>query len=123
MLWLITAVFTWLQSFVRSRHDLGLEIVALRHQLVVLKRRTKRARLQRSDRAVLDSVTPLLAAVVQVASDGQAGNGGWVASAGFPSVLPLSLPTQNSRKAGHLGRYADLNPDHGARKLHLGRAP
>jgi hypothetical protein len=50
MLWLITAVFTWLQSFVRSRHDLGLEIIVLRHQLVVLKRRSKRARLQRSDR-------------------------------------------------------------------------
>jgi len=50
MLWLIPAVFTWLQSFVPSRHDLGLEIVALRHQLVILKRRTKRARLQRSDR-------------------------------------------------------------------------
>ena len=50
MLWLITAVLTWLRSFVRSRYDLGLEIVALRHQLVVLKRRTKRARLQRFDR-------------------------------------------------------------------------
>jgi len=50
MLWLITAIFTWLRSFVRSRHDLGVEIVALRHQLVVLKRRTKRARLQRSNR-------------------------------------------------------------------------
>jgi hypothetical protein len=45
MLWLIIAVFTWLQSFVRSRHNLGLEIVALRHHLVVLKRRTKPARL------------------------------------------------------------------------------
>jgi putative transposase len=50
MLWLITAVFTCLQGFVRSRHDLGLEIVALRHQLVVLKRRTKRPRLHHSDR-------------------------------------------------------------------------
>src|ERR1700674_981926 len=50
MLWLITALFTWLQSFVRSRHNLGLEIVAFRNKLIVLKRRTKRARLQRSDR-------------------------------------------------------------------------
>ena len=50
MLWLTTAVFTWLRSFVRSRRDLGVEIVALRHQLVVLKRRAKRARLQRSGR-------------------------------------------------------------------------
>src|SRR5580658_9418821 len=47
---LIWGVFTWLRSFIRSRHDLGLEIVALRQQLLVLKRRTKRARLRRSDR-------------------------------------------------------------------------
>ena len=42
MLGLIWGVFTWLRSFIRSRHDLGLEIVALRQQLMVLKRRTKR---------------------------------------------------------------------------------
>ncbi len=50
MLGLIWGVFTWLRSFFRSRHDLGLEIVALRQQLMVLKRQTKRARLRRSDR-------------------------------------------------------------------------
>jgi putative transposase len=44
------ALFTWLRSFIRSRHDLGLEVVALRQQLIVLKRRTKRARLRHSDR-------------------------------------------------------------------------
>src|SRR5271156_6388500 len=47
---LIWGVFTWLGSFIRSRHDLGLEIVALRQQLMILKRRTKRAHLVRSDR-------------------------------------------------------------------------
>ena len=50
MLWLISAVFTWLAGFFRSRHDLGLEIIALRHQLAVLKRSTKRARLHATDR-------------------------------------------------------------------------
>ena len=47
MLGLIWSVFTWLRSFIRSRHDLGLEIVALRQQLMVLKRQTKRAHLTR----------------------------------------------------------------------------
>jgi hypothetical protein len=37
MLALIWGVFAWLRSFIRSRHDLGLEIVALRQQLIVLK--------------------------------------------------------------------------------------
>ena len=50
MLWLISAIFSWVRSFFRSRHDLGLEIVALRHQLAVLKRSTKRARLHPTDR-------------------------------------------------------------------------
>jgi len=47
---LIWAGFIWLRSFIRSRHELGLEIVALRQQLVVLKRRTRRAHLRPSDR-------------------------------------------------------------------------
>jgi putative transposase len=50
MLWLVTSIFTWLRSFFRSRHDLGLEIIALRHQLTVLKRSTRRARLHPTDR-------------------------------------------------------------------------
>ena len=50
MLWLILVLFTWLRSCVRSRSDLGLEIVALRQQLIVLKRGTKRPRLRYSDR-------------------------------------------------------------------------
>jgi len=49
MLWLLTALFRWLGSFLRSRHNLALEIIALRQQLVVL-RRTRRPRLQPSDR-------------------------------------------------------------------------
>jgi hypothetical protein len=50
MLGLICGVFIWLGSFLRSRHDLGLEIVALRQQLIVLKRRTKRVQVHSSDR-------------------------------------------------------------------------
>jgi hypothetical protein len=50
MLGLIWSLFTWLGSFLRPHHDLGLEIVALRQQLIVLKRRTKRPQLRPSDR-------------------------------------------------------------------------
>jgi hypothetical protein len=53
MLGLIWRVFTWLRSFIRSRHDLELEIVALRplrQQLMILKRRTKRVQVRRSGR-------------------------------------------------------------------------
>jgi hypothetical protein len=37
-------------SFLRSRQSVALEIVALRHQLAVLHRQTKRPRLTSSDR-------------------------------------------------------------------------
>jgi putative transposase len=50
MLGLIWSLFIWLGSFFRSHHDLGLEIVAWRQQLIVLKRQKRRPQLRPSDR-------------------------------------------------------------------------
>ena len=50
MIHLSVALPAYLFSFFRSRHDLGLEILALRQQLAVLKRRHPRPRLKRRDR-------------------------------------------------------------------------
>ena len=47
VLWI---VLTYPLSFFRRRHDLALEVLALRHQLMVLERQTRRPRLRRSDR-------------------------------------------------------------------------
>jgi putative transposase len=47
MLWI---VLTYPFSFFRPRHDLALEVLALRHQLMVLKRQAGRPKLGRSDR-------------------------------------------------------------------------
>src|SRR6266542_1623915 len=49
MLWI---VLTYLFSFFRPRHDLALEVLALRHQLMVLKRQSGRPKLGRSDRVM-----------------------------------------------------------------------
>jgi hypothetical protein len=38
-------LFAYLRSFLRTRHDLGLEILALRQQVAVLKRKHPRPRL------------------------------------------------------------------------------
>ena len=43
-------LFTWLSTFFRSRYNLSLEIIALRQQLGVLKRKTPRPRLRMRDR-------------------------------------------------------------------------
>jgi hypothetical protein len=46
----IVALFFYLHAFARSRHQLGLEILALRQQVIVLKRKRPRPRLKRCDR-------------------------------------------------------------------------
>ena len=50
MLATFRVVLTYPFSFFRHQHDLALEVMALRHQLMVLKRQTRRPRLRRSDR-------------------------------------------------------------------------
>ena len=50
MLATLWMVLTYPFSFLRLRHDLALEVQALRYQLMVLERQTRRPRLRRSDR-------------------------------------------------------------------------
>lgn len=47
---LLLAFLSWFGAFLRSRHDLGLELAALRQQVGVLKRQNPRPRLSRGDR-------------------------------------------------------------------------
>src|SRR6516225_10215097 len=47
---LLLAFLSWFGAFFRSRHDLGLELVALRQQVGVLKRKNPRPRLRLCDR-------------------------------------------------------------------------
>ena len=50
MLAVLWIILTYPFSFLRRRQDLALEVLALRHQLIVLKRQTRRPRLRPSDR-------------------------------------------------------------------------
>jgi len=52
MLATLWIVLSYPFSMFRRRHDLALEVLALRHQLMVLKRQTHRPRLCRSDRCL-----------------------------------------------------------------------
>src|SRR5689334_16478203 len=52
MFTLVLSLPGWLMAFVRSRNSMGLEIVALRHQVSVLKRKNVRPRLGRWDRVL-----------------------------------------------------------------------
>ncbi len=46
---LVSAIFSYLLGFLRSRHDLGVEILALRQRLAVFKRQHPRPGLKRRD--------------------------------------------------------------------------
>ena len=48
----VLSLLGWFMAFVRSRNSMGLEIVALRHQVSVLKRKNARPRLGRWDRVL-----------------------------------------------------------------------
>ena len=50
MILLLLAFLSWSGAFFRSRHDLGLELIALRQQAGVLKRKNPRPRLSLCDR-------------------------------------------------------------------------
>src|SRR6516164_9271822 len=50
MIRFLLAFLSWLGAFFRSRHDLGLELVALRQQVGVLKRKNLRPQLSPWDR-------------------------------------------------------------------------
>jgi hypothetical protein len=50
MIRFLLAFLSWFGAFFRSRHDLGLELVALRQQVGVLKRKNPRLRLSLCDR-------------------------------------------------------------------------
>jgi putative transposase len=52
MFTLILSLLGWFMTFVRSRNSMGLEIVALRHQVSILKRKNGRPRLGRWDRVL-----------------------------------------------------------------------
>ena len=50
MLKFLFGVLSWFSAFLRSGHDIGLELAVLRQQLGVLKRKNSRPRLDRCDR-------------------------------------------------------------------------
>ena len=50
MLAVLWIILTYPISFFRRQHDLALEVLALRHQLMVLKRQTRKPRIRRCDR-------------------------------------------------------------------------
>jgi hypothetical protein len=114
-----------LSAFFRSRYNLGLEILALRHQLGVLKRRNRRPRLRFQDRmfwVVLRGFWPSWSSVLVIVRPGTVV--AWH-RAGFRLFWrlrsrPKSLgrPKIDAEVRALIRRMAEENPSWGAPRVH-----
>src|ERR1700682_1416067 len=99
MLTILSALVSVLSCRFRGRSSLELEVVALRHQLAVLRRQHPgRPRIGAWDRP-LGFVVQTLAAMPRGHGSGEAGNCDPVASSGLPALLAVAIETPLSRSA------------------------
>jgi hypothetical protein len=86
MITILSALVSLLSFRVRSRASLELEVVALRHQVAVLRRQRLCA-----DRLLWVLAISGLAAGLARDGAGETGNGGPVASQGLPALLAVAI--------------------------------
>ena len=97
---ILSALVSILAFRVRSRAEL--ELIALRHQLTVLRRqRPSRLQLWSADRLLMGVALPDLAAGPQRHGAGQAGNRGPMASQGLPALLAVAITPSRTTQDGH----------------------
>ena len=91
MLDLIPAFLAAIRVFFRSRLDTSLEVLALRQQVAVLKRKRPRPSLNRLDRFFWTTLRQHMAAMVGCSGHCETGDGGRMASGGLSPVLALAI--------------------------------
>ena len=102
MITILSALVSLLSFRVRSRASLELELVALRHQVTVLRRqRPGRARLFCADRLLWVWLYQSLAADPQRHGAGQTSNRNPVASQGLPPLLAVAITPSGTAQDGH----------------------
>src|SRR5260370_4268947 len=79
--------------FFRSRSDTALEVLALRQQVAVLKRKRPRPKLNSWDRTILDETSPMLVPLARPPGPGETPDRGRLAPRRLPSLLSLRSPT------------------------------
>jgi hypothetical protein len=100
---LITAFLAAIRAFFRSGMDTSLEILALRQQVAVLKRKRPRPSLNRLDRFFWTMLRHIWPRWSDCSGHCETGDGGRTASGGLSPVLALAIatarrPTQDERE-------------------------
>ncbi len=118
-------LLSYLRAFLHSRHDLGLEILALRQQLAVLKRRRPRPHIRRRDRLLWIALSSIWSrwtdALILVKPDTVIGwhRSGFRLCWRFRSrVSRLGRPKIGAETYEAIDRMARENPTWGAPKIH-----
>src|SRR5438067_5542223 len=85
--------------YFRSQADLQAEILALRHQIVVLQRRTPKPKLKPADRRFWVGLSQFLAAMAFGTLDRETGHRYRLAPSRVPLVLDLENSARTARSA------------------------
>ena len=104
---LAVQVFSWLVLLARSSAWKDAEILALRHEVTVLRTTNPKPRLSWPDRAVLAALARILPEMLRRASDRHAGNAAALASPPDRRAVATTAPTRPSadlRRVGHVDR-------------------
>ena len=94
MLRLPLSFFWWLAAFIRSRHEVALELVALRQQLIVLKRKNPRPRLSQWDRLFWVGLRRFWSRWAEALIRGETGDGRELASSRISALLASAFPAE-----------------------------
>jgi hypothetical protein len=102
MVTILSAVVSIFAFRFRSRASLELKLIALQHQLAVLRRqRPDRPQLSSPDRLLWVWLYRILAAGHRRDDIGQAGDGGPMASQGLPAFLALAITPSGTTQDRH----------------------
>jgi hypothetical protein len=88
---LITAFLSAIRVFFRNRMDNSLEVIALRQQIAVLKRKRPRPSLKPPRPHLLDHAAVHMAAMVGCFGHCETRDGGRMASGGLSLILALAI--------------------------------
>ena len=97
--------------YFRTRSDNQLEILALRHQIVVLQRKTPKPQTETDGSTFMGMAVSMLAPMAFCAFDRETDNSRRLAPSRVSLVLDLESPTRTCRKAKRCERNTRIDPD------------